>query len=158
METPIGLRAVKSTMTKTTQDRIYEQLNVWLDDGFDVHAVLNQVMTIRRGEAEVAARNKEWAVNSKYIFGVKTADECLDHNWTGFCISIVKKEFWKTNRHIEDVYLRDVHLPNEFGQTGRGNYDHSDENVSRRDVIRTLTGLGFQHSIDLQNWMKQHDP
>ena len=41
----------------TTQSQISSALDAWLDEGFDVQAILNQVWTIRRGEAEIRARN-----------------------------------------------------------------------------------------------------
>ena len=141
-----------------TEQYIRDQIDHWLNDGFDVPAILNSVLLIRQGEAEVSARNAEWEENSKFVFGVKTPEEVLDpDHWKEHCINIVRKDFWEENRHIEDRYLREITLPKGFGQCGRGLYDY-DPSVPREEVIRKLQAVGFWHSLDLQQWMMRHDP
>jgi len=142
------------------QAQISDQLNAWIDEGFDVHAILNQVMTIRVGEAEITARNAEWETNTKYIFGVKTPEECYDDQWRWFCINIVKEDYWKKNHHVDDCHLSGkIHLPEGFGEEMESTFSHThDDSKSREDVIKLLTRAGFRHSQDLQDWMQRHDP
>jgi len=140
------------------QAQISEQLNAWLDEGFDVHAILNQVMTIRVGEAEVRARNAEWQTNNKYIFGVKTPDECYDEHWKWYCICIVKEDYWNKDRHLEDHHLSgEIHLPKGFGEEMESHFSYA-ASAERNDVVGILKDVGFRHSQDLQDWMMQHDP
>lgn len=146
------------------QTQISDFLKTALDDGFDVQAILNQVMTIRTGEARVIAQNHEWEINSKYIFGVKTEDECLDPSyWGGFCINIVKEDYWKQNRCVDDQHItRHIFLPDGFGEAMEGAFDYDGDTFrcepTRENVIKLLTAVGFVHSQDLQDWMLDHDP
>lgn len=167
--------SLKKKKKMTAQSQISDTLNIWLDEGFDVQAILNQVWTIRRGEAEVRARNAmvqvmtghgkaemmtrsaEWNTNSKYIFGVKTEEECCDE-WDGFCICIVKEDYWNKDHYLEDRHLSEIHLPKSFGEAMDSTFDYDGEANTREDVIELLTQAGFRHSQDLQDWMMQHDP
>ncbi len=143
------------------QETITGFLRGALDAGFDVHAMLNQVTEIRTGEAKVTQRNKEWETNGKYLFAIKTQDECLDPEaWrVGLCISFVREEFWKQSRHIEDTYLRGkIYLPEGFGEAMRGTFDYEGPDESKGTVEKLLTLAGFHHSVDLECWIKDHDP
>lgn len=179
--------ALKKKKKMTAQSQITDQLNIWLDEGFDVQAILNQVWTIRVGEAEVRARNAEfearnamsqvmtghgkaemmvrsaeWDTNNKYIFGIKTPKECFD-DWEEHCICIVKEDYWKKDRHVEDRHISgEIHLPSGFGEEMESTFSYpaivEETEVSREFVIKRLTDAGFRHSQDLQDWMMRHDP
>jgi hypothetical protein len=149
------------------QDQITDFLNKALDKGFDVHAILNRVTTIRCGLADTTARNREWGTNSKYIFGVKTKDECFDDLWGGFCIGIVKKDFWENERRcLEDRHISgEIYLPDDglgFSEEMESTFGCVSNTamgvVTREMVIRSLTQAGFIHSTDLQDWILDHDP
>jgi len=141
------------------QAEITTQIDHWLNEGFDVQALLNQVVTIRTGMAEIRVRNDEWKTNNKYIFGVKRADECYDDNWKWFCISIVADSYWTNNQHIEDRHLSgEIHLPPGFSEEMEGAFSFDAERGERETVISLLTEAGFRHSEALQEWMMRHDP
>lgn len=44
----------------TTEDRIRQKINHWLNEGYDVGRILQRVTTIRRGQHEIAAQNAEF--------------------------------------------------------------------------------------------------
>ena len=143
------------------QSEIVDRLNSWLDEGFDVQAILNQTMTIRTGEASVAALSREFVTNSQYLFGVKTPDECFNEDWKWHCINIVKKDYWKSNGCVADCHLSGkIHLPPGFDEEMESTFSY-DASASRDDVIRKLNSAGFQHSVELQECMqraRRHDP
>jgi|OM-RGC.v1.025169601 hypothetical protein len=142
------------------QDQIRSYLNTALDKGYDVQATLNSLMIERRGMAQIAQRNHEWATNSNYIFGVKTPDECLDPDyWADYCINIVKKTFWEQNKCVDDQHIDGhIYLPSGFSEEMESTFSHDVGSYSREDIKKMLTAAGFVHSQELEDWMKHHDP
>jgi len=142
------------------QGQITDYLNEALDEGFDVQAILNQVMTIRRGEAEIAARNQAWQTNSDYIFAVKSPEECLDPDyWDGFCILIVKESYWKEKQCLDDRHIsHSIYLPSGFCEAGESTFEYGGPEETKQGIIRELAAAGFRHNLQFEAWCLKHDP
>lgn len=137
------------------QDDIFKFLNDAEDAGFDVQAILNQVMTIRRGRADVALRNKSFEKNRHYLFAIKEPNDKDYWPW-GLVVVITHEDYWNKYKAVSDCHLSNkIDIPAGFGEEMESTFSFQG---SIEEGTRLLQAAGFRHSKEMQQSFEGCDP